>query len=151
MGLKKFMIGFFALFTIGFALIVSGCQRQTDSQSNGTLSSVEQAQFQKATDQYQVTLIPDTPPLETKAETYVLQVKDAKTGQPVTAETVDVKVIMPMSGGSPMVAPTTVTKGTQPGEYQVKTEFTMAGDWTVQVTPSESAEAISMTVPVQDS
>lgn len=149
MHLNKLTFGLVLVLASSFILIISGCQR--GSQPNGDVPSVEQAQFQKATDQYQVTLIPENPPLETKAETYTLQVKDAKTGQPVTAETVDVKVTMPMSGGSPMVAPTTVTKGTHHGAYQVKTEFTMVGDWTVQVKPSGATETISMTVPVKDS
>lgn len=112
-----------------------------------TQPSASSAPIEKQTADYHVAVSIPNPPLKTQAETYTLTVYDLKTNQPLE-QAPAVTVEMPM-GNTPMKTPTTISKGANPGEFEVKTEFTMAGNWTMQVKPTPSSEAVTLTLPVQ--
>ena len=136
---------FGTILMLGLALSVSACQ-QPQSKRMESISTSQNA-LEKQTDQYRVSVRLPNPPLKAQAEAYTLQLHNLKTNQPVEALP-EVKVEMPM-GNTPMIAPTTLKKTATPGEFQVNTEFTMSGDWTLQVKPVQAAEAITLTLSVQ--
>jgi len=59
-----------------------------------------------------------------------------------------VQVVMPM-GKDTMTAPATLKKLAQPGEYQIQTDFAMAGKWELQVKPQPAAKEIALDFQVQ--
>lgn len=135
---------------LAVTLGLSACKQASTSNSKPVESAqpaATTAPIEKQTADYHVMVSVPNPPLKTQAEAYTLTVHDLKAGKPLAQAPV-VTVEMPM-GGTTMKAPTTVSPGANPGEFAVKTEFTMAGDWTMQVKPTASADAITLTLPVQ--
>jgi hypothetical protein len=86
--------------------------------------------------------------LKPRTETYTFRLQTLA-GQPFVGKPT-VRVSMPMSGSAPMVAPTSVIPIRTPGLYSVKTEFTMAGVWTLQVQPDPSLPPIRVSLPVTE-
>jgi hypothetical protein len=150
--MKKLFLGTTLVVGLALTLGLSACKQASTTNSISRESGQQtatstQAPIEKQTTEYHVMVTVPNPPLKTQAETYTLQVHDLKANKPVETPP-EVKVEMPM-GNTPMIAPTTVSKGANPGEFLVTTEFTMAGNWTMQVKPVQSTETITLTLPVQ--
>lgn len=148
--MNKLLLG--TTLVVGLALSLSACKQASNSNSLPMKSSQQtasstQGTIEKQTADYHVMVMVPNPPLKTQAETYTLQIQDLKANKPIEAPP-EVKMEMPM-GNTPMIAPTTVSKSTKSGEFQVNTEFTMAGDWILQIKPAQSREAITLTLSVQ--
>ena len=111
--------------------------------SEASMASNPTAQIEKQSANYHVMVTIANPPLKSQMETYTLTVHDRKAGKPLEQIPI-VNVEMPG-----MKAPTTVSKENNPGEFEVKTEFTMGGDWTLHVKPTPTSEAITLTLPIQ--
>ena len=140
------------ILVLGLAIGVglSACKKTestTETMSMEQPATTSSSPIEKQTADYHVMVTVPNPPLKTQAETYTLTVHDLKANKPLE-QAPAVTVEMPM-GDTPMKAPTTIGKGSNPGEFEVKTEFTMAGDWTMQVKPTPTSEAITLTLPVQ--
>lgn len=120
------------------ALSLAGCSQATSSKTvvAKTLGN-SQAQV----------LLPSNG-LKVQTETYTLKLLGKAGALP--SESPQVKVTMPMAGGAPMQAPTTVKPQRTPGMYELTSEFTMAGDWTLQVQPNKSAKPVMLTLPVSE-
>lgn len=70
-----------------------------------------------------------------------IAVKDAATGEPVTTDNLTVDVyMMPMDDMEKMTTESEVTAGAEPGTYNVKTYFSMAGPWVVHSVLNESGK-----------
>jgi hypothetical protein len=149
--MKKLFLGTTLVVGLAVTLGLSACKQASSSNpmpmESAQPAATSSAPIEKQTADYQVMVSVPNPPLKTQAEAYTLTIHDLKANKALEqAPTVTVE--MPM-GDTPMKAPTTVSKGANPGEFEVKTEFTMAGDWTMQVKPTASANAITLTLPVQ--
>ena len=150
--MNKLFLGTILVVGLALSLGLSACKQASSSttkpmESSQPVRSSVPSPIEKQTTEYHILVDVPNPPLKTQEETYTLQIHDLKANKPVEAPP-EVKVEMPM-GNTPMIAPTTVSKGAKPGEFQVKTEFTMAGDWTLLVKPVQSAQAITLTLSVQ--
>ncbi len=141
--MKKLFSGTILLVGLALTLGLSACKQTSTSNSTPVEAS---ALIEKQTADYHVAVSVPNPPLKTQEETYTLTIQDLKTHQPLKQDPA-VTVEMPM--GDTMTAPTSVSKGANPNEFEVKTRFTMAGDWTMQVKPAPSADTIMLMLPVQ--
>ena len=140
MRLKPFLWLILPMLFLSGVLLLTGCQ---------TAPSSTASQAQRTVGKYQVQADLPAQGLKVREETYTLRVTDTS-GQPVPGVT-RVQVTMPMAGGPSMTAPTTLTPSSTPGTYTVKTEFTMAGDWTLSVKPNSNAEPVALALSVSES
>jgi hypothetical protein len=138
----RFFVGVLSAFILVFAsvLALSGCQQQRDAQPT-------QGHIEATSGQYRVSVHIPHPPLKTRQETYILSVDDIGTSQPLDTDTLSAKVTMTMPDHV-MEAPTTVKKSSKPGQYDITTEFTMSGDWLLEVKPTPSAKTIPLKLSV---
>jgi hypothetical protein len=81
----------------------------------------------------------------------VLEVRDPDTQEPLPVEDVAVDVTMPMPNMAPMTTMVQLEPAGQPGRFQVKTHFGMAGEWQIKVEvndPDYPGQSL-ITVPVE--
>jgi hypothetical protein len=138
----RFFVGILSAFILVFAsvLALSGCQQQRDTQP-------PQGHIEATSGQYRVSVHIPHPPLKTRQETYILSVDDIGTNQSLDTDTLSAKVTLTMPDHV-MEAPTTVKKSSQPGQYEITTEFTMPGEWVLAVKSTPSAEAVPLKLSV---
>jgi hypothetical protein len=139
---KRLLLSGLALLSAS-GLFLAACQQEPNPAPE---PSGNAGHFETKTDKFQVSVDVNEPPLETQAETYTVKVQDM-VGQP--AESAQFEVIMPMEGGPAMKAPTQVEKLADPGTYQLQSEFTMPGKWTLEVKPTASSEVVPVPLEVQ--
>jgi multidrug efflux pump subunit AcrA (membrane-fusion protein) len=116
---------------VGNAVITSGQDRLTTSTRVLALGDSGQAPNSSAVGgDVQVQLLSPTKPSMGDNRLF-LQVKDAKTGQPLKVENIEVKIAMPMKNMSPMAADVEVKPDKQIGSFIVNTYLGMEGAWEV--------------------
>ncbi len=96
---------------------------------------------EKAGLDYNASLSPENTPLKRGKQVFHLTLKPFQDKS--LKDLPIVKITMPM-GSNTMEAPVQVKKDKAPYEYQVETEFSMAGPWEADVQPTASANPISL-------
>lgn len=137
----RFFIGVLSSFILIFApvLVLSGCQQQEKAPAQGHIETT--------VGQFRISVHIPNPPLKARKETYTLTVEETGMNQPVTTNSLAATVTMTMPDHA-MEAPSTVKKLSEPGHFEITTEFTMPGEWTLEVKPVPSAEPISLKLAV---
>jgi hypothetical protein len=59
----------------------------------------------------------------------ILEVKDSTSGEMIPVETLEVSSTMPMEGEESMISKVEIEPTETPGQFKVKTNFSMAGTW----------------------
>jgi hypothetical protein len=138
----RFFIGGLSSFILILAsvMVLFGCQRPDTQPPQGHIETTAR--------QYRISVHVPNPPLKTRKETYTLTVEDTGTNQSVTTDSLAAKVTMTMPDHA-MEAPSTVKKLSEPGHFEITTEFTMPGEWTLEVKPVPSAEPIPLKLAVE--
>ena len=88
---------------------------------------------------------------DTGSAELTLEVRDPETQASLPVEDVAVDITMPMPNMAPMTTMVQMEPTQEPGRFQVKTHFGMAGDWHIQVEvkdPDHAGQAL-ITVPVE--
>jgi len=88
---------------------------------------------------------------DTGSAELTLEVRDPETQASLPVEDVAVDITMPMPNMAPMTTMVQMEPTQEPGRFQVKTHFGMAGDWYIQVEvkdPDHAGQAL-ITVPVE--
>ncbi len=99
----------------------------------------------------QVQLISPSGPVAQGNNQLILQAQDAATGAPLPVSDLAVTASMEMPNMAPMQTEVEITPGDQPGQFQVNTDFTMAGSWqiTARVDDGEYQGKTTFTVDAQ--
>lgn len=79
----------------------------------------------------QVQLISPANPVTQGDNQLILQAQDAATGAPLPVSDLAVTASMAMPNMAPMQTEVKITPGDRPGQFQVNTDFTMAGPWQI--------------------
>jgi multidrug efflux pump subunit AcrA (membrane-fusion protein) len=80
-----------------------------------------------------------------------LEIRDPDTQEPLPVEDVTIDVTMPMPNMAPMTTMVQIEPTGQPGRFQVRTHFGMAGEWQIKVEvsdPDYQGQSL-ITVPVE--
>ncbi len=59
----------------------------------------------------------------------ILEVQDNTSGETVAVENIEVSSTMPMEGEDPMISKVEIEPTETPGQFKLKTNFSMAGTW----------------------
>ena len=59
----------------------------------------------------------------------ILEVQDSTSGKVIPVKNLDVNSTMPMPGGDDMISKIEIEPAANPGQFKVKTNFSMAGTW----------------------
>lgn len=138
---------FFPLLIILILLGFSGCQKKNLKLALTQADfPVSHAHFKKMGMGFQVAMdLPNTP-LKTGEVNYIVSIRDNQ-GKPVPSIP-EVKAEMLMDN-IPMIAPTEIKPGSKPGEYRVKTDFEMAGTWTLKLKSIQVKKPVVFELKVQ--
>lgn len=107
------------------------------TEDNPYATTQTQWPIEKEIRQYQLSLQPVHVPLKRGQQVLTLQVYNAAKPM-LNLQPDNVSIVMPM-GQQTMEAPLELQKTSTPGQYQLKTEFKMAGDWELQLQTADSA------------
>ncbi|WP_218079523.1 efflux RND transporter periplasmic adaptor subunit [Anthocerotibacter panamensis] len=116
----------------GETIITSGQERLTENTRIATVDDTGQPVVALGTSaNTRIQRVDPTGKAQMGDNSLILEVQDAKTGQPVKVEHLEVNVAMPMNNMAPMAADTEVKPTGQPGRFQVNTYLSMQGAWEV--------------------
>ncbi|MDJ0658792.1 MAG: FixH family protein [Crocosphaera sp.] len=68
----------------------------------------------------------------------ILEVKDNTSGETVPVENIEVSSTMPMEGEDPMISKVEIEPTETPGQFKVKTNFSMVGTWNLAATVKDA-------------
>ena len=132
--MNKNALRIFALL-LPLSLLTVACNAPSNQTEAQAPTSTESSQA-KSTESTKIQLVspsqPDQVPMGDAQ--LVLEVQDAKTGQPLKVEDIEVSATMPMEGEEPMSTKVEVEPDSQPGRFKVNTYFGMQGTWNVVAT-----------------
>lgn len=107
----------------------------------GTSSTVEQE-----VGEYHFEMVPESPPIKTGKQH--LKLIASKGAQPLETAP-EVAVTMPM-GSHTMTAPVEFQKLPTPGQYEIETDFSMGGEWNLEIKPQPNDTPIILTFQVAE-
>lgn len=87
----------------------------------------------KVSGNYQVIVLNETGNLKQGSNTYYLEFRNKSDNNFIDIKYVSVSAVMQMSG-IPMPAETTIKQTDTPGRYELNTNFSMSGTWSLMVT-----------------
>ncbi|MDJ0508678.1 MAG: FixH family protein [Crocosphaera sp.] len=68
----------------------------------------------------------------------ILEVQDNTSGETVAVENIEVSSKMPMEGEEPMISTLEIETTETPGQFKLKTNFSMVGTWNLAATVKDS-------------
>ena len=110
---------------VAFILQPAGCNRQP--------TDFKQIQQQRSGD-YTITLLNDTGVLKQHADRLRIEFRNTSSNELANVSNVQIQATMVMPGMGPMFGNISPPKQVGPGQYDLDTDFAMAGQWNTVVT-----------------
>ena len=89
---------------------------------------------QQRSGDYTVTVLSDTGMLKQHSDHLRVEIRNASTNEPSNVTNLKVQATMVMAGMGPMFGTLSSPKQTGPGQYELDSDFGMAGQWNLVVT-----------------
>lgn len=123
---------------LSFALFACGSpSEQTNDQSQVT-QETEEVTAASSEQMATVVLVSPEGNIPMGDAELILEVKDSTSGEVIPVESIEVSSEMPMEGEESMISKVEIEPTETPGQFKVKTNFTMAGTWNLAATVKDA-------------